>query len=162
MTEFPEWYDGKYVNEVKFCEEFLKSHPMKSINGTFFTVNGRVTDEDKLRREIYEMLKPYFSSALSKRVNSLLEALRLEAYSPDLPIQRDRIHVANGTLFLDGRFSEVRSFCRNRLPVAYKPDAPVPKSGCAFSTSCCITRTSRRCRSSWAIASCRRRKVRRC
>ena len=106
MAEFPEWYDGKHVNEVKFCEEFLREHPMKSVNGTFFTVEGRVTDEDKLRREIYEMLKPYFSTALGKRVNNLLEALRLEAYSSDLPIQRDRIHVANGTLFLYGRFTQ--------------------------------------------------------
>ena len=61
MTNFPEWYDGKHVNEVKFCEEFLREHPMKSVNGTFFTVEGRVTDEDSLRREIYEMLKPHFS-----------------------------------------------------------------------------------------------------
>ena len=52
MAEFPEWYDGKHVNEVKFCEEFLREHPMKSVNGTFFTVEGRVTDEDALRREI--------------------------------------------------------------------------------------------------------------
>ena len=88
MAEFPEWYDGKHVNEVKFCEEFLREHPMKSVNGTFFTVEGRVTDEDKLRREIYEMLKPYFSTGLGKRVNNLLDALRLEAYAPDLPIQR--------------------------------------------------------------------------
>ena len=108
MVEYPEWYDGKNVNEVKFCEEFLKIHPMKSVNGTFFTVEGRVTDEDKLRREVYELLKPYFSNALGKRVNNLLEALRLEAYAPDLPIQRDRIHVANGTLFLDGTFSGER------------------------------------------------------
>lgn len=49
MAEFPEWYDGKHVNEVKFCEEFLREHPMKSVNGTFFTVEGRVTDEDKLK-----------------------------------------------------------------------------------------------------------------
>ena len=126
MANFPEWYDGKHVNEVKFCEEFLKSHPMKSVNGTFFTVEGRVTDEDKLRRDIYELLKPFFSTALGKRVNNLLEALRLEAYAPDLPIQRDRIHVANGTLFLDGTFSGEREFCRNRLPVAYNADAPSP------------------------------------
>ena len=132
MAEFPEWYDGKYVDEVKFCEEFLKSHPIKSINGTFFTVNGRVTDEGKLRREIYEMLKPHFSNALSKSVNSLLEALRLEAYAHDLPIQRDRIHVANGTLFLDGTFSSEREFCRNRLPVAHNPDAPVPETWLQF------------------------------
>ena len=84
MVEFPEWYDGKTVNEVKFCEEFLREHPMKSVNGTFFTVEGRVTDEDALRREIYEMLKPHFSTGLGKRVNNLLEALRLEAYAPDL------------------------------------------------------------------------------
>lgn len=132
MAEFPEWYDGKHVNEVKFCEEFLKSHPMKSVNGTFFTVDGRVTDEDKLRREIYELLKPYFSTGLGKRVNNLLEALRLEAYTPDLPIQRDRIHVANGTLFLDGTFSSEREFCRNRLPVAYNENAKLPETWLHF------------------------------
>ena len=132
MVELPEWYDGKTVNEVKFCEEFLREHPMKSVNGTFFTVEGRVTDEDALRREIYEMLKPHFSTGLGKRVNNLLEALRLEAYAPDLPIQRDRIHVANGTLLLDGTFSSDREFCRNRLPVAYKPDAPAPETWLRF------------------------------
>ncbi len=132
MVELPEWYDGKTVNEVKFCEEFLREHPMKSVNGTFFTVEGRVTDEDALRREIYEMLKPHFSTGLGKRVNNLLEALRLEAYTPDLPIQRDRIHVANGTLLLDGTFSSEREFCRNRLPVAYKPDAPAPETWLRF------------------------------
>ena len=132
MVELPEWYDGKTVNEVKFCEEFLREHPMKSVNGTFFTVEGRVTDEDALRREIYEMLKPHFSTGLGKRVNNLLEALRLEAYAPDLPIQRDRIHVANGTLLLNGTFSSEREFCRNRLPVAYKPDAPAPETWLRF------------------------------
>lgn len=132
MANFPEWYDGKHVNEVKFCEEFLKSHPMKSVNGTFFTVEGRVTDEDKLRRDIYELLKPFFSTALGKRVNNLLEALRLEAYAPDLPIQRDRIHVANGILFLDGTFSSEREFCRNRLPVAYNANAKPPATWLRF------------------------------
>lgn len=132
MAEFPEWYDGKHVNEVKFCEEFLKSHPMKSVNGTFFTVYGRVTDKDKLRREIHEMLKPLFSTAFGKRVNNLLEALRLEAYAPDLPIQHDRIHVANGTLFLDGTFTPEREFCRNRLPVAYNENAKPPETWLRF------------------------------
>lgn len=132
MVEYPEWYDGKNVNEVKFCEEFLKIHPMKSVNGTFFTVEGRVTDEDTLRREIYERLKPFFQTGLTKRVANLLEALRLEAYAPDLPIQRDRIHVANGMLFLDGRFSAEREFCRNRLPVAYNEGAAAPETWLRF------------------------------
>lgn len=132
MVEFPEWYDGKTVNEVKFCEEFLKIHPMKSVNGTFFTVEGRVTDEDALRRELYEELKPFFQAGITKRVANLLEALRLEACAPDLPIQRDRIHVANGTLFLDGRFSAEREFCRNQLPVAYNEGASAPETWLRF------------------------------
>ena len=132
MVEFPEWYDGKTVSEVKFCEEFLKTHPMKSVNGTFFTVEGRVTDEDALRREIYGELKPFFQTGLTKRVANLLEVLRLEACAPDLPIKRDRIHVANGTLFLDGRFSAEREFCRNRLPVAYNEGAAAPETWLKF------------------------------
>lgn len=63
---------------------------------------------------------------------NLLEALRLEAYAPDLPIQRDRIHVANGTLFLDGHFSPEREFCRNRLPVAYNEGAAAPETWLSF------------------------------
>lgn len=99
MVEFPEWYDGKTVSEVKFCEEFLKTHPMKSVNGTFFTVEGRVTDEDALRRAIYEELKPFFQAGITKRVANLLEALRLEACAPDLPIKRDRICTGRENLF---------------------------------------------------------------
>ena len=99
MVEYPEWYDGKNVSEVKFCEEFLKIHPMKSVNGTFFTVEGRVTDEDPLRRELYEELKPFFQAGITKRVANLLEALRLEACAPDLPIKRDRSCTGRENLF---------------------------------------------------------------
>ncbi len=35
-----------------------------------------------------------------------MELLKLEAMVEDLPPQPDRIHVANGTLMLDGRFIE--------------------------------------------------------
>ena len=50
----------------------------------------------------------------------------MECHSTPLPIHHDRIHVANGTYFLDGRFLYQRTFCRNRLPVSYHPDAPQP------------------------------------
>ena len=36
------WFDGKAINEVIFCEEFLRDYPMITVNGTFFTVNGIV------------------------------------------------------------------------------------------------------------------------
>ena len=44
--ELPFWYDGKSVNEVGFCEEFLQQHPMVCVGGSFFTKDGRITDEE--------------------------------------------------------------------------------------------------------------------
>ena len=35
--ERPFWYDGKMVNEVGFCEDFLQKHPMVRVGGSFFT-----------------------------------------------------------------------------------------------------------------------------
>ena len=123
--ELPFWYDGKSVNEVGFCEEFLQQHPMVRVGGSFFTKDGR-TDEESVRKEIYEMLRPYLNCGLAKRASGLLEMVKLEAYVPNLPIHEDRLHVANGTLFLNGEFTEHKEFCRNRLPVKYNPDAPQP------------------------------------
>ena len=133
-SELPLWFDGKKVNEVLFCEDFLKAHPMKCVGGSFFTTEGRINDEESVRREIYEMIRPYLSSGLAKRVSGLLEMVRLEAYVPNLPVQEDRIHVSNGTLFLSGKFSEEKDFCRNRLPVKYNPNAPQPVTWLKFLT----------------------------
>lgn len=52
--------------------------------------------------------------------------LRLEEHSEELPVQLDRIHVNNGTYFLDGRFTEEKDFCLNRLPVNYEGREPEP------------------------------------
>lgn len=124
--DFPAWYDGKTINETLFCETFLSEHPMVSVNGTFFTKNGRVTDENLLKKEIYDRIKPYVTGGIARKITGILDVLRVECYCPGLPLYQDRIHVANGTLFLDGRFSEQKDFCRNRLPVAYTPNAPQP------------------------------------
>lgn len=129
---FPDWFDGKNVNEVLFCQHFLKQHPMKNVNGTFFTVNGRIKDDNMLKRQIYEEIRPYLTSGIFKMVNTLLDVLRMVGLSPEFPIHRDRIHVANGTLFLDGRFSPEKDYCRNRLPVSYCPDAPQPVTWLRF------------------------------
>ena len=124
--ELPVWYDGKKVNEVLFCQEFLRVHPMVCVKGSFFSVDHRITDERELRKRIYDMLRSYDRSGVAKHVDGLVEVLRSEAYLEDLPVQTDRIHVANGTLFLEGGFTEEKAFCRNRLPVRYDPGAPPP------------------------------------
>ena len=55
----PEWLAGNKINELEFCKAFLEQHPMICIHGTFFTPDGRVTDENKLKKEIIS----FFSSA---------------------------------------------------------------------------------------------------
>jgi putative DNA primase/helicase len=120
------WFDGKSINEVIFCEEFLRDYPMITVNGTFFTVNGIVNDENRLKKEIYDRIKPYVTSNIAKRVTNLLDVMRMECCAADLLLYQDRIHVANGTYHLDGTFSTEKDYCRNRLPVAYHPEAPQP------------------------------------
>ena len=124
--ETPVWLDLNRIDEILFCQEFLEEHPMICVNDAFFTVEGRIHDEAIIRRQIFEKLKPHVSHGLPKKVSNLLEVLKMECHSAPLPIHHDRIHVANGTYFLDGRFLYQRTFCRNRLPVAYHPDAPQP------------------------------------
>ena len=132
MTDMPEWFDGKKINEVLFCQSFLETHPMKCIQGRFFTVDGLVDDEEALRMEIFEQIKDYACSGIAKKASQLLDALKLACYSPPLPVQLDRIHVANGTYFLDGRFTEEKEYCMNRLKVKYNPDAAIPIKWLSF------------------------------
>lgn len=122
----PPWLDHGSIDEIKFCQEFLQEHPMICVNDAFFTVEGRIHDESGLRHQIFEKLKPNVAHGLPKKVSNLLDVLKMECHSTPLPIHHDRIHVANGTYFLDGTFLYQRTFCRNRLPVAYHPDAPQP------------------------------------
>ena len=42
---FPRWFDGKTINEARFCEDFLQTHRIVFANGAFFTPDGRVTDD---------------------------------------------------------------------------------------------------------------------
>ena len=131
-VETPRWMQDKHFNEVLFCEDFLAVHPMVCVSGSFFTADGRITDEESIRKQIYEMLRPHFSCGLAKRATGLVEMLKLEAYAPDLPLHEDRIHVANGTLFLSGEFCPEKEFCRNRLPVRFNPNAPQPVTWLRF------------------------------
>lgn len=65
-----------------------------------------MTDDIFLRSEVYEKLKSYTISSVPQKIKNIMELLKLEAMAEDFPPQPDRIHVANGTLMLDGRFAE--------------------------------------------------------
>ena len=45
---WPEWYDGRHINEVLFCQQFLEKHPMKCVRGRLFTVDGLIEDEGQI------------------------------------------------------------------------------------------------------------------
>ena len=128
----PVWIAGDKINEVLFCKSFLEQHPMICINDTFFTVNGRVTDENRLRKQILDWIKPYVTVGIPKKINNLLDTMRVMSYSEPLPAYTDRIHLANGTYFLSGEFDPVKDFCINRLPVTYNPSAAAPTKWLAF------------------------------
>jgi len=123
----PVWFDGKNINEALFCEEFLQTHKILFTNGAFFTPEGRVTDELPLRGEIFEELKCCAVSNIPRKISNIVELMKLAALVEDFPPKADRIHLSNGTLFLDGKFVEGKSeIVRNRFPVAYNPNAPKP------------------------------------
>ena len=123
----PMWFDGQNINEALFCEEFLQESRIIFANRAFFTPNGRVTDDIVLRGEVYEKLKSYTISSVPQKIKNIMELLKLEAMVDDFPPQPDRIHVANGTLMLDGRFIEgKKEIVQSRLPVSYNPNAAAP------------------------------------
>lgn len=127
LMGFPLWYDGKYINEVMFCHDFLELHPMRCINGTLFTVDGPVGNEELVKRQIVDMIQCCITHGLSKRAANLLDSLKIQAYAEPLPVEQDRIHCANGIYYLDGHFEPVKVFCNNRLAVSYNPNAPKPE-----------------------------------
>ncbi len=125
--------------KVLFCQQFLDKHPMKCVRGRLFTVDGLIEDEGQIGNLILEEISGVLTANLSKTVANLLASIKLQAYSPPLPIETDRIHVANGTYFMDGSFTADKSYCNNRLTVSYNPDAPTPKTLAAISVRTAAT-----------------------
>ena len=131
--ETPFWFDGRNINEALFCDDFLSRHRLVYMNGAFFTPDGRVTDELPLRGEIFEEMRCCAVSNIPRKISNIVELMKLAAHVEDLAPEADRIHLANGTLMLDGSFTEGRSkIVRSRLPIAYNPNAPKPERWLRF------------------------------
>ena len=129
MNGTPEWLDDKgKIIEHKYCQCFLEHHPLLSKGEDFFTTEGVVTDKDRLLRDVFDDIKEHLAGGLVTKAKNLLEAIRMECYDRGaLEKYQDRVFLANGTLFLDGRFVEEKGFCLNRLPIRYNPNTPQPE-----------------------------------
>ena len=130
--EWPFWYDGKRINEPDFCDWYLKTRHLVFIGNTFFGTMGRV-EENTIREDIYRLIRPYVASNVTKKVGGIIDLLKVAGRKEDLPPQTDRIHLNNGTLFLDGSFiSGRKEIVRSRLPIGYWPSAPKPERWLSF------------------------------
>ena len=129
----PIWFDGKSINEALFCDDFLSRHKIIYTNEAFFTPDGRVTDDLPLRSEIFDELRCCAVSNIPRKISNIVELMKLAALLEEFPPEADRIHLADGTLMLDGSFTEGKpEIVRCRLPVAYNPGAPTPARWLAF------------------------------
>ncbi|MDO4961447.1 MAG: DUF5906 domain-containing protein [Eubacteriales bacterium] len=126
-ADAPVWITEELkISEPLYCAMFLEKHPMRFIGGSFFNEDGTVTDEALLKQEIFADISGWVDTKVANKVKDIWNALQMIAAAKEIPIHRDRIHVANGTLYLNGLFKEEKQYCRNRLPVNYNPDAPKP------------------------------------
>ena len=70
MEEQPGWYNGQFLDEVGFCCDFICRHPMVCVGGKFFSKEGRIHDENGIKKQIYEMLRPYLKVGLAKKCSA--------------------------------------------------------------------------------------------
>ena len=133
QLDCPVWWNGKDIVETAFCEEFMDDHRLTYDNSAFFTSEGRMTDERPLKQEIYHELKVCAVKNVPHTINNIVELLKFYNTGIDLTPQQDRVHLANGTLYLDGTFTEGKpEIVRSRLPIKYNPDAPRPEHWLLF------------------------------
>ncbi len=133
QAEKPNWISkDNRVLETVFACDFLCRYHLKCISGRFYDYDGPIPDEEYLKKKIYDELSEYLESGAARKTSDIMSVLRMEAYSEPLPLQTDRIHLSNGTYYLDGSFAGKKEFCNNRLPVAFAAEAPIPAHWLAF------------------------------
>ncbi|MBQ3756205.1 MAG: DNA primase [Oscillospiraceae bacterium] len=120
----PVWVtEDRRIDEMMFCCSFLEAFPMKCVHGKLCTVEGLIPDEAALKREIFMEICDWVKTGTARKVEDLMKAVKMMAFADEIPLHQDRIHVSNGTWYLDGHFSEEKEYCRNRLDVSYNPAA---------------------------------------
>ena len=81
LDSWPEWFTGKTINEPIFCREFLERHKLAYTENSFFTTEGRVTNEDAMRQTIYQQLEPFIVTGMSKKVDDIMKVMQYNVMS---------------------------------------------------------------------------------
>ena len=127
------WIDSKgKIVESAFCAYFLQKHPLMCLDQKLFDLDGEV-NEEQLRHEIHQEIRPAARNDTAKKTKRIVDAIKMECYREEWETQLDRIHLKNGTYYLDDRgFVPEKELCLNRFPVEYQPDAPAPETWLGF------------------------------
>ena len=127
------WMDSKgKIVEAAFCEYFLEKHPLMCLDQKLFDLDGEV-NENRLLHEIHQEIRYAARNDIAKKAKRMVEAIKIETYREEWDIQLDRIHLKNGTYYLDERgFVPDKELCLNRFPVEYQADAPAPAAWLNF------------------------------
>ena len=124
---WPDWYDGKNIDETMFCGSFIQNHPLVYCEEAFFTREGVLYDHSVLKKMIFATIHPFVHTNVSKKITNLVELMKITAYTSSLPPQDDRIYLANGTLLLNGSFyPQKNEIVRSRFPICFNPNAAPP------------------------------------
>ena len=86
---FPVWYDGRHINESRFCQQYLSAHQLCYTEGAFFTPEGCMVDETPLKVAIFQQVEPYAALSVARKITGILELLKIMAHVEELPPQDD-------------------------------------------------------------------------
>ena len=98
VQAWPDWYDGRHINEVLFCQQFLDKHPMKCVRGRLFTVDGLIEDEGQIGNLILEAISGCLTSGLSKVWQICLPASNCKPIRRRCPLRRTASTLPTGRI----------------------------------------------------------------
>ena len=68
------WFDGKKIDELAFCEEFVKQYNFKYFEGCFYNLDG-VQEDAYVESLITTKLKKIFRILKRQSLNSLKQSI---------------------------------------------------------------------------------------
>ena len=128
----PEWVHGNGIDEVACAKDFIASCGLVYVDGAFFTADGRINNENDLRKMIYDGISQYITKGVARKVDNIVGVLRLEARQQRFDNRCLILHLENGTYDLENGFVQEKFPCRYRLPVRFEPNAPKPERWLSF------------------------------
>ena len=78
------WFDGKKIDELAFCEEFVKQYNFKYFEGCFYNLDG-VQEDAYVESLITTKLKDAgVRYGLANKIKNLMNALRHICFTEDI------------------------------------------------------------------------------